>query len=106
MEYVYIVRHKTFHLDENEELQLRITTSVFRTIEGANESALQTAIALLGFENIYYGKERIIVRSIEDSLSSDKAAAYKSFNVPCNWDEEGNRLEDDLIEVEKFRVQD
>ena len=101
MESVYIVRHKT-----EDEGELIVNDEIFKSPQGAADYAFSLAIGLLGIKK--ESREDIRLMShIRTLIFDDINAPYRSFTLPCNWaevDGEEVRLEDDLIEIQKAKV--
>ena len=105
MNYIYIVRHKTVYPDDKTKDSMQISEWAFFSKEGAEYHCIKHITGfLVGKDRLEKDDPRIGID--EDfknqlKLSDDD---YRSYAIPCNWTKDGERLVDDLIEVEKLIV--
>jgi hypothetical protein len=100
-----MVRHKTIDINESEEPELRIAEAAFFSRASAELHLIKTITELLDIRSMRIPDVRVeLMDKYKNSLLSNKNQDYIRFNIPCNWDETGNKLEDDLIELEKIPV--
>ena len=105
MNYVYLVRYKTIYPEGTEEPTLQIATSAFFSRKTAELHAYKTAVALMcGEERLVQDDPRIkILEDFKNRLKLDEQD-YRAYDLPCNWTESGEKLQDDTIEIEKILV--
>ena len=106
MNYIFMVRHKTVDInDESGEPELRIAEAAFFSRASAEFHSIKTITELLDIRNMRVPDIRVdLMDKYKNSLLSNKDQNYICFNIPCNWSEAGEKLEDDLIELERILV--
>ena len=105
MNYIYLVRYKTIYPEGEAKPTLQIATSAFFSMQTAELHAYKTAVALMcGGDRLVHGDPRVeILESFKNQLKLDNED-YRAYDIPCNWTESGEKLEDDTIEIEKIPV--
>ena len=105
MNYIYLVRYKTIYPEGEDKPTLQIATSAFFSRQTAELHAYKTAVALMsGGERLVRDDPRIeILENFKNQLKLDDED-YRAYDLPCNWTESGEKLEDDIIEIEKLLV--
>ena len=112
MKYIYIVRHHFLIEKENsteeEFAENRVVEWAYKGIEAASEAAVNLALDLMGME---VGKLKDLdevktLQHLHEILKPEESISYKAVRVPCFTDDEGKRLEEDLIEIHQLVIMD
>ena len=105
MNYVYLVRYKTIYPNGSDVPKLQIATSAFLSRGTADLHAYKTAVSILnGGDRLTRDDPRVqILERFKNQLKLDQDD-FRAYDIPCNWTESGEKLEDDTIEIEKIPV--
>ena len=107
MEHVYVFRHKYYFKDEEGTLNLQIASAIFKSEKGVNDFAIDTCMRLLNISEKEPSLDELkIATYIKRMILGKPLLAYKRIDVPCNFDEQGIQLEDDIVEIEKMELRD
>ncbi len=105
MNYIYLLRHKTIYPEGEKEPKLQIATSAFFSRQTADLEAYKLVVQLMTYGERLVSKDpRVaLIERFKNQLKLDEEDS-RSYTIPCNWTESGEKLEDDTIEIEKILV--